>query len=88
MLLGLWKNIEELEASITLEELQQILDASREQQYRKNKFMAGLKGINLDEASNPQDKFDEISRRAEAKLSGKSEEELEFASFGIDFETS
>lgn len=88
MLLGLWKNIEELEASITLEELQQILDAAREQQYKKNKFMAALKGVNLDESVNPQDKFDEISRRAEAKLSGKSEEELEFASFGIDFETS
>lgn len=87
MLLGIWKNIEELEASITLEELERILDAAREEQYKKNKFAAALKGVNLDEGANPQDRFDEISRRAEAKLSGKSEEELEFASFGIDFET-
>lgn len=87
MLLGIWKSVEELEENITLEELEKILDASREKQHQANKFAAALKGINLDEDNNAKDRFDEVSRRAEARLSGKSTEELEFASFGIDFDT-
>lgn len=87
MLLGIWKSIDELEENITLQELEKILDASREKKHQENKFMAALKGINIDEDVNAKDKFDEVSRRAEARLSGKSTEELEFASFGIDFDT-
>ncbi len=51
------------------------------------KFYAAFKGVDLDEQSNTQERFDEIKRRAEAQLTGKSEEELEFESLGIDIVT-
>jgi len=43
-----------------------------------------LKGIDLDAQTQTEDKsFDEIKRRAEAKLRGVSEEEVELAGIGI-----
>lgn len=89
MLLGLWKNIEELENAINLDELQALLNAEHEREHRRNKFTAALKGINLDDAeveSNRQ-KFEEVKRRVESRTSGKSEVELEWNSFGLDIET-
>lgn len=70
-----------------MEELDKIIDASREQKYQQNKFAAALKGIDIDAQDDAKSKFEEVSRRAEAKLNGKSVEESEFADFGIDFET-
>lgn len=83
-LLGHWKNFEEIEDNLTLDELQSILEASREQEYRRNKFAAALKGIDLDAQNKDSDSsFEEIKRRAEAKLRGISEEEIEFSDIGI-----
>jgi hypothetical protein len=48
-LLGIWKNFEELETSISIEELMQILSITRELDYEEKKFLAALEGINLDE---------------------------------------
>ena len=88
MLLGLWKNFEELEANLNLNELEAILNAAHEQEHRHNKFTAALKGINLDEAQVEENKnrFEEIKRRVEARRSGKSEDELAFNALGIDVE--
>lgn len=97
MLLGLWKNIEDLEASISLDELHAIIDAARERRYHEMKFAAGLKGISLDddeeEAETGEEALERLKRRAEARLSGKTEEEIEnevtrstFADFGLDIE--
>jgi hypothetical protein len=84
ILLGKWKNFEELEESVCLEELQEIIKAGRERDHRLMKFQAAINGINLDEEEDAAERFDAIKRRVEAKLSGKSEEELEFAELGID----
>ena len=48
-LLGIWKSYEELETSISLQELMAILTATRELDYEEKKFMAALQGVNLDE---------------------------------------
>ncbi len=48
MLLGHWSNFEDLEEKLSLEELFAILDAIRATEYRKMKFQASLKGIDLD----------------------------------------
>lgn len=48
-LLGIWKNFDELETSISIEELMQILSITRELDYEEKKFMAALQGVNLDE---------------------------------------
>ncbi|UTN92294.1 tail assembly chaperone [Streptomyces phage Stigma] len=83
-LLGHWKNFEEIEDNLTLDELQAILEAARDKEYRGQKFAAALKGIDLDEKTGNNDtSFDDIKRRAEAKLHGVSEDEIEFSNIGI-----
>lgn len=84
-LLGHWKNFEEIEDNLTLDELQAILEASREQEYRRQKFAAALKGVDLDaqKGGSGDASFEEVKRRAEAKLRGVSEEEIEFSEIGI-----
>jgi translation initiation factor 1 (eIF-1/SUI1) len=47
-LLGIWKNFDELERSICIEELMQILSITRELDYEEKRFMAALQGIDLD----------------------------------------
>lgn len=50
-LLGHWQNYEELEETLSLPELMATLTAAQEAEYRRNKFMAALKGIDLDKES-------------------------------------
>jgi hypothetical protein len=76
--------VEDLEMHITLEELTLLLDAAREREHRQNRFMAALKGIDIDKDNDIQDRFNEVQRRAEARLTGKSAETLEWDEFGID----
>lgn len=89
LLLGTWKNIEELEDSLNLDELRSIIDAGREREHRHHKFMAAIKGIDLDAEtnSNTETKFDEIKRRVESRLTGASEQQLELDVFGLDVES-
>jgi hypothetical protein len=77
-----------MEENLTIQELEAILDASREQEYSRQKFAAALKGIDLDEGKNKRDgsdtpTFEDIKRRAEAQARGVTEEQLEFADIGI-----
>jgi hypothetical protein len=50
-ILGIWKNYDELESSISIEELMAILSAKRELDYEEKKFLAALQGVDLEEAS-------------------------------------
>lgn len=88
MLLGIWTNVAHLEECLNLPELEAILLAARDKEHRHHKFLAALKGIDLDEGDkrDAQDRFAEIQRRVEAKLHGKSEAQLEYDVFGIDVE--
>lgn len=47
-LLGIWKNFDELERSISLEELMQILSITRELSFEERKFSAALQGVDLE----------------------------------------
>jgi hypothetical protein len=47
-LLGIWKNFDELESSISIEELMQVLSITRDLDYEEKKFLAALQGIDLD----------------------------------------
>lgn len=85
MLIGIWKNVDDLEENVSLPELIDILKADAEREHSQRKFAAALKGIDLDEGDE-QATFEEVKRRAEARLAGKSEEELDFADLGIDYE--
>lgn len=80
--------MEELEESLSLPEIRAILDASREREHRQNRFLASLQGIDLDDgADSAKEKFEEVQRRANAKLTGRSETEQEFDVFGLEIET-
>jgi hypothetical protein len=54
-LLGIWKNFDELESSISIEELMQILSITRDLDYEEKKFSAALQGIDLDSQSGKSD---------------------------------
>jgi len=46
-LLGHWKNFQELEDNLSLEELQATLDAIRKKEEREREFLAALNGVDL-----------------------------------------
>ena len=48
-LLGIWKDYEELEKSMSMPELVATLDMKRESVYAERKFLAAIQGIDLDE---------------------------------------
>lgn len=54
-LLGIWKNYDELERSISMPELIATIANRRELDYQEKKFLAAMQGINLDEETG-QDK--------------------------------
>lgn len=83
-LLGHWKNFESLEESLSLNELYQVLESMREKDHSDKKFMAALKGIDLDENKEQDEAFEEVKRRAQAKLTGRSEQELQLGELGIE----
>lgn len=47
-LLGIWKNYDELETSISMPELLVTLNAKRDLDYQEKKFMAAMQGVDLD----------------------------------------
>jgi hypothetical protein len=49
--LGIWKNYDELESSISITELMAILSEKRELDYQEKKFLAAIQGVDLDKNS-------------------------------------
>lgn len=64
-LLGIWKDYEELEISISMPELVAILDAKRKRDYDEKKFLAAIQGIDLDEktGNSKQNAWEEMKAR-------------------------
>lgn len=87
-----------MELKLTLDELNLILEKSRQKEHNNRKFLAALKGVNLDdeneeEVETGEEALERIKRRAAARASGKSEDEIdkavelqEFADMGIEIE--
>lgn len=50
-LVGIWKNFEELETSLSMPELIAIISTRRELDYDEKRFMAAMQGIDLDKES-------------------------------------
>lgn len=48
-LLGIWKDYEDLETSLSMPELVAILEQKREADYAEKKFLAAMQGVDLDE---------------------------------------
>jgi hypothetical protein len=51
-LLGIWKDYQELESSLSMPELMATLEVSRELDYTEKKFLAAIQGVDLDGETN------------------------------------
>jgi len=71
-MLGIWKNYDELESSISMPELMAILESIRELDYAEKKLLAAMQGVDLDEASGKQeqDPWEAMKARVAAQVSG------------------
>lgn len=71
-LLGIWKDYEELESSLCMQELSAILEAKREADYQDKRFFAAIQGVDLDAQSGKteEDPWEAMKARVAAKVSG------------------
>lgn len=52
--LGIWKDYQELELSLSMPELMATLSSKRDLDYEERKFLAAIQGIDLENTSNPE----------------------------------
>lgn len=64
--LGIWKDYQELELSLSMPELMATLNAKRQADYEHKKFLAAIQGVDL-EKDNKQDKWQEMKARVFSK---------------------
>jgi len=62
-LLGIWKDYEELERSLSMPELTSTLEAKRELDYSEKKFHAAIQGVDLDEKAGNKNAWEEMKAR-------------------------
>ena len=80
-LLGIWKNYNELELSLSMPELMSTLESKRELDYQEKKFLAAIQGVDIDKNSerSSQNKWEEM--KAKAFSGGKSTNSNDILSF-------
>lgn len=78
-LLGIWKDYEELEVSLSMPELLETLKAKRDLDYQEKKFLAAIQGVDLDKQSGKQDAWEEMKARVFSK--GKAADSNDILSF-------
>ena len=62
-LLGIWKDYEDLETSLSLPELTATLESKRELDYNEKKFIAALQGVDLDKQTGQADPWEAMKAR-------------------------
>ena len=62
-LLGIWKDYEELEKSLSMPEITSILNIKREEDYNNKKFLAAMQGVDLDKNKNEKNAWEEMKAR-------------------------
>lgn len=84
---GMFRNFEELEESLTLAELNELMKAISRKESSDRKFAASLKGIDLKspEEIEAEELRKQVERRVEAKRRGVSEDKLTLDEIGIEF---
>lgn len=78
-LLGIWKDYEDLETSLSMPELLKTLEAKREVDYNEKKFLAAIQGVDLDKQTGKQDAWEEMKSRVFSK--GKTADPNDILSF-------
>ena len=71
-LLGIWKNYDELEKSMSLKELTETLSMHNEVDHHNKKFFAAIQGIDIDgnKKESEEDPWEAMKARVAAKTSG------------------
>lgn len=100
-LLGIWKDYQELESSLSMPELMATLEVSRELDYTEKKFLAAIQGVDLDGETNKdkgQKEWEDMKARVFSKgktidgndilaLQGPNAQKAGFGiNMGIDYE--
>lgn len=62
-LLGIWKDYEELETSLSMPEILATLSAKRDLDYQEKKFLAAIQGVDLDKESGKANAWEEMKAR-------------------------
>jgi hypothetical protein len=62
-LIGIWKDFEELEESLSMPELVAVLESSRKQQHNHHRFLAAIQGVDLDKESGNQNAWEDMKAR-------------------------
>lgn len=81
-LLGIWKDYEELETSLSMPELVATLSSKRDLDYQEKKFLAAIQGVDLDKQSgkaSSQNEWEKMKARVFSK--GKTEDPNDIVSF-------
>lgn len=79
-LLGIWKDYEELELSLSMPELLATLEAKRTADYEEKKFLAAIQGVDIEKNSQKgQDEWEKMKARVFS--GGKTEDSNDIVSF-------
>jgi hypothetical protein len=62
-LLGIWKDYDELERSLCMQELTAVLNIKREEEYNNKKFLAAMQGVDLDENKKENNAWEQMKAR-------------------------
>ena len=65
--LGIWKDYEELEESLSMAELSATLEIKRELEYNDKKFFAAMKGLDVDKQSKKGNEWEDMKARVFSK---------------------
>lgn len=97
-LIGIWKDYEELEESLSMPELTATIKAKRDLDYSDKKFAAAMQGVDLDKNSGNSNAWEDMKARVFSKgaaqngndilaLQGKNAEKAGFGiGMGLDYE--
>lgn len=66
-LLGIWKDYDELESSMSMPEIMSTLKVKRDLDYSNKKFLAAMQGVDLDKSSGKADAWEEMKARVFSK---------------------
>jgi hypothetical protein len=62
-LLGIWKDYEDLELSLSMPELISTLSSKRDLEYQEKKFLAAIQGVDLDKNKNEDNAWEKMKAR-------------------------
>ena len=62
-LLGIWKDFEDLETSLSMPELTSVLSSKRAEDYEQKKFLAAIQGVDIEKNQKSSDPWEEMKAR-------------------------